>query len=153
MVRTSSELYGVTPDKETTLQVTARSNTSYGMSFPIGKVKGANHYDKETGLELIKNNIEQLILTEKGERVMLPQFGMSLKRFLFQPITEELFTEIKYEVLNAIRQFVPNVEVARLRVTSAEEVNVEGGMGLNLNLSLIATQMNNTIFTVGVKVL
>jgi len=84
---------------------------------------------------------------------MVPQFGMSLKRFLFQPITEELFTEIKYEILNAIRQFAPNVEVQRLKVTTADEVNVEGGMGLNIALTLAATEINNTVFTVGVKIL
>ena len=153
MTRTSSDLYGVKPDNNVALQVTARSNTSYGMSFPIGKVKGANHYDKVTGLELIKNNIEQLILTEKGERLMIPQFGMSLRRFLFQPITEELFTEIKYEILNAITRFAPEVAVRRLRVTTADEVNVEGGMGLDIELALAATEINNTIFTVGVRIL
>jgi len=153
MVRTSTDLYGVKPDSDVTLQVTARSKTTYGLPFPTGGVKGANHYDKATGLSLITNNIEQLILTEKGERIMVPQFGMSLKRFLFQPITEELFTEIKYEILNAIRQFAPNVEVQRLKVTTADEVNVEGGMGLNIALTLAATEINNTVFTVGVKIL
>jgi len=153
MVQTSTDLFGIKPDSQTTLQLTARAKTNYGLGFPIGSQSGGNHYDKVTGLKLLRNNIEQLILTEKGERIMIPQFGMSIRRFLFQPITEELFVEIKYEILNAISAFVPDVRVTKLKVTSAEELNVEGGMGLNIDLSLVATKINNTIFTVGVKVL
>jgi phage baseplate assembly protein W len=150
----SSEIttYGITPDNQIKLDLTSRSKKSYGFSFPLGRKKGKGDYNKESGISLLKNNLEQLILTEKGERVMIPQYGMSLRRFLFQPLTEELFTNIRQEVLTSIATFMPEVSVNRIQVLESEDINIEGGMGLLINLVLVATELNNTIFTVGVKI-
>lgn len=152
MGQTSTETYGVIPAKQTQLELTARSEETYGLSFPTGKKRGSGDYNKQSGLTLLQNNLEQLILTEKGERVMFPQFGMSLKRFLFQPLTEELFTNIKYEIIASINQFMPSLDILKLRITEADDVNVEGGLGLEIALSLSARELNNTVFTVGVQI-
>jgi len=149
---TSIDYYGIVPDNQRKLEVTARSRKIYGLSFPTGQRTGAGDYNRESGLSLIRNNIEQLIQTEKGERVMLPQYGMSLKRFLFQPLTEELFTRIRHEIMTSIATFAPEVRIMKIRVIESDQINVEGGMGLTISLSLVATQLNNTIFQVGVKI-
>jgi len=145
-------IHGVIPDRQRKLDVTARSKKTYGFSFPTGKVKGGGDYNRESGLTLLRNNLEQLIQTEKGERVMIPQYGMSLKKFLFQPLTEELFINIRHEVLTSIALFMPEVAVKKLQILESDYVNIEGGMGLVINLSVVATQLNNTIFEVGVRI-
>ena len=149
---TSITLHGITPDNQRKLEVTARSKKTYGLSFPTGERTGAGDYNKESGISLLRNNIEQLLQTEKGERVMIPQYGMSLKRFLFEPLTEELFTRIRHEVMTSLATYAPEVRVMKLQVLESDQINVEGGMGLIINLSLMATELNNTIFQVGVKV-
>ena len=98
----SIDLYGIIPDNQRKLEVTARTRKVYGLSFPTGQRTGAGDYNKESGISLLQNNIEQLLQTEKGERVMIPQYGMSLKRFLFEPLTEELFTRIRHEVMTSL---------------------------------------------------
>jgi len=152
MGQTSTDTYGSLPLKQTQLELTARSEETYGFAFPTGKKRGSGDYNRQSGLTLLRNNLEQLILTEKGERVMFPQFGMSLRRFIFQPLTEELFTNIKYEITASISQFMPSLDILKLRVTEADNINVEGGMGLNIALSLSARELNNTVFTVGVQI-
>tara|TARA_Y100000310_G_scaffold300358_1_gene335982 strand:+ start:122 stop:586 length:465 start_codon:yes stop_codon:yes gene_type:complete len=146
-------VHGITPKSQQKLEVTSRSKKTYGFTFPLGVSLGAGDYNRESGIALLKNNLEQLIQTEKGERIMIPQYGMSLKRFLFQPLTEELFVRIRHEVLTSIDQFMPEVVVKKLQVLESDTINVEGGMGLILKLSLVATKLNNTIFEVGVKIL
>tara|TARA_Y100000310_G_C20698077_1_gene827150 strand:- start:563 stop:1027 length:465 start_codon:yes stop_codon:yes gene_type:complete len=145
-------IHGTTPNRQRKLEVTARSKKTYGFAFPLGKSKGAGDYNRESGLTLLRNNLEQLIQTEKGERVMLPQYGMSLKRFLFQPLTEELFINIRHEILTSLSRFMPDVAVKKLRIVESDTINVEGGMGLVINLSVVATELNNTIFEVGVRI-
>jgi len=149
---TNIDVYGVVPDAQLKLEVTARSNKIYGFSFPTGGLRGGGDYNRESGLTLLRNNLEQLLQTEKGERVMIPQYGINLKKFLFQPLTEELFINIRYEVLTSIKRYIPEVTVKKLQVLESDYVNVEGGMGLILNLSLVASELNNTIFEVGVKI-
>tara|TARA_R110000751_G_scaffold138126_1_gene241719 strand:+ start:93 stop:554 length:462 start_codon:yes stop_codon:yes gene_type:complete len=148
----STTLYGVKPPKQITLDLTSRSNHKYGFAFPIGKDKGRGDYPKQTGLTLLKNNLEQLILTEKGERIMFPQFGMSLRKFVFEPLTEELFIEVKQEIISAVSTFMPNITILKLGITEASEVNAAGGRGLDILLVVSADELNNTPFNVGVIV-
>jgi phage baseplate assembly protein W len=152
MAEISTTLYGVKPPKQITLDLTSRSKKKYGFAFPTGKGKGGGDYPKQAGITLLKNNLEQLILTEKGERVMFPQFGMSLRKFVFEQLTEELFIEIQQEVTNAIASFMPNLTVIKLSITEANTVNVEGGRGLDILLVVSAEELNNTPFNVGVTV-
>ena len=152
MASTSVTTYGIQPDNQVKIEVTARSNKKFGFSFPLGEKKGKGDYNKESGISLLRNNLEQLIQTEKGERVMIPQYGMSLKRFLFQPLTEELFTNIRQEVLTSITTWMPDVKVSSIQVLESDDINIEGGMGLVINLVVVATELNNTTFTVGVKI-
>ena len=50
-----------------------------------------------TTIEAVKNNIRLLLDTEKGERLMQPNLGMNLKRFLFDNITQETTSDIEVE--------------------------------------------------------
>ncbi len=152
MGQTSTTLYGVNPPKQISLELTSRSKENYGLAFPTGKKKGAGDFHKQTGITLLQNNLEQLLLTEKGERVMFPQFGLSLRKFLFEPLTQELFINIKYEIINSINTFFPGVSIQKIVVTESDVVNVEGGMGLDITLYLSAVELNNTIFAVGVTI-
>ena len=145
-------VYGINPTNERKLDVTSRTRKTYGLTFPVGRRSGAGDYNRESGVSLLRNNIEQLLQTEKGERVMIPQYGMSLKRFLFEPLTEELFVRIRHEVLTSIATYATEVKVMKIQVIESDDINVEGGMGLIINLSLVAKNLNNTIFQVGVRV-
>ena len=44
---------------------------------------------------LIKQNFKMLLLTYPGERVMEPEFGIGLRRFLFSNFTQETFNSIE----------------------------------------------------------
>jgi len=150
MGQTSTILYGVNPPKQINLGLTSRSKEIYGLAFPTGKKKGAGDYSKQAGITLLQNNLEQLLLTEKGERIMFPQYGLSLRKYLFEPLTQELFINIKHEIITSINAFFPGVSIQKIVVVESSEVNVEGGMGLDITLYLSAVELNNTIFTVGV---
>jgi phage baseplate assembly protein W len=149
---TSIDVYGVVPEKQKKLEITSRSKKSYGFSFPMGLRKGGGDFNNESGISLLKNNVEQLLLTDKGERLMLKSYGMGLKKYLFEPLTADLFNQIKHEIIIAIEQFMPEVDIAKVSVVQSDTLNVEGGMGLVITLTLIATEFNNDIFNVGVTV-
>ena len=43
---------------------------------------------------LVSQNLKMLLLTVPGERVMEPEFGVGLKRYLFQNFTQATYSEI-----------------------------------------------------------
>tara|TARA_R110000796_G_C14353583_1_gene411903 strand:+ start:265 stop:675 length:411 start_codon:yes stop_codon:yes gene_type:complete len=73
-------------------------NVSIGVAFPLDSTnmfKGT-----QTVKEQIKSNLLNVLLTEKGERVNEPNFGVGLKGLLFEnnPDTEFLKEEINTQI-------------------------------------------------------
>ena len=60
---------------------------------------------RQAGLRLIKNDLQQLILTLPGERIMRPTFGTILRSTVFDNITEEDLVIIGDQILEAINTF------------------------------------------------
>ena len=92
-----------------------RSVTGDPPSLRASKGQGA-YFSKCYGTELIRNNLRQLILCNKGERIMLPNYGMSLERFLFEPLDETTFFLIKNTILSTLATYFSIVKVINIKV-------------------------------------
>jgi len=60
---------------------------------------------------LIRASIQRILGTSKGERVMQPEFGNSLKRMLFEPLDEIIIQDLKSEIYDIINIQEPRVAV------------------------------------------
>ena len=71
-----------------------------------------------TNREQIYSNIRNLLLTSKGERYMLPDFGTNLRYILFENITsEDTFVEtIKTDISDAFKEWLPYLTLEKLTV-------------------------------------
>lgn len=100
---------------------TSRRDIVKGLKFPMGNNEGgyfSSSFDKQAILE----GLIQGIKTQKGERVMYPDFGTTTRRRVFEPITDSAIKDIKQEVQELISRYFPRVELKSLRVGS----NVSG---------------------------
>jgi len=70
-----------------------------------------------TTLEAVKQNLELLLQTQKGERLMQPNLGLNLRRHLFEQYTEELRQTIQDEIVNTINVWLPFVQIVKLDVS------------------------------------
>ena len=66
----------------------------------------------EQGLQ----NLKTLLLTRIGERYAYPQFGTHLLNVLFQPITEEIKSEIKTIITEPISTLLPYITVDEIDI-------------------------------------
>ena len=89
-------------------------------------VPHATYFGKAIGLSLIKNNLNQLLRTERGERVMLPDYGLSLKKYLFEPLDETTFELIKSDILGTLRKYFSIGRVLNLSVLGGEKATSQG---------------------------
>ena len=69
--------------------------------------------------EQIKSNLINVLLTEQGERVNLPNFGVGLKNLLFEnninlPLLEE-------KINQQINLYIPNVSLANVQTGLSED--------------------------------
>jgi phage baseplate assembly protein W len=97
----------------------ARAFLGVGWFFPprfdAGRIAEAE-YEED-----VRQAILIILGTSPGERVMRPDFGAGLDRFVFEPIGPTTFTEVEDEVRGALIAWEPRIDVEDVRVTSEGE--------------------------------
>ncbi len=73
---------------------------------------------QKTGVDQIKADLLQLLLTNPGERVMIPNYGTPLRKLLFEPNDPALEIQARQIISNAILTWEPRIIVTNIQVTS-----------------------------------
>ena len=94
------------------------------------------YFSKGSGIDLVRNNLRQLLSCEKGERVMLPNYGISMRKFLFEPLDETTYFLVRTEVLRTLNTYFSSVNVISLAVYAANEQREQGKLTVSLTLQL-----------------
>jgi hypothetical protein len=86
-----------------------------GMPYPI--VKHPRGYMRtQWGVNQIKSDLLILLLTNPGERVMLPSFGTPLRRLFFEPNDEVIRAEAREMIIDSLNQWEPRIAVTNVEV-------------------------------------
>ena len=70
---------------------------------------------------VIKADLMQLILTNPGERVMLPAFGTPLRELLFDQNNNVTIEKVKQAIIQAITYWEPRIVVTDIIVTNSKD--------------------------------
>jgi phage baseplate assembly protein W len=109
-----------------------QKNIAIGVSLPFNKPFTSTYTTKDQ----IKSNLVNLLLTDIGERVMNPNFGCNLKRYLFENINDVNSEKIKNAVLSSVGYYVPEVTITSIAVTPNTDYNsIDVSVGYILNIS------------------
>ncbi len=88
----------------------ADDNIAIGVTFPFNG--NAVFNSSFTTKDQVKSNLLNVLLTDPGERVMEPTFGVGVKRLLFeQNINEE---DLKGKINDQVNVYVPEIEIMNL---------------------------------------
>ena len=99
------------------------TNIKVGIDLPIRRGDGKDGYfaSTSTTIEAVKNNIRNLLLTQRGERLMQPSLGLNLRKFLFEPIRQEDQVAIQEEIIETISFWLPFVVINKINVSSFDD--------------------------------
>jgi len=108
-----------------------------GISFPP-RIGADGRVAWSSGPENIREAIRVILLTELEERLMLPQFGGGLRRYLFQPNTVSTHRLIQRTITQALGRWEPRISVESVEV----ELDAEDPQAAlaTLRYRLVATQ-------------
>ena len=73
--------------------------------------------------EAVKESIKNLILTDKGERLMQPLVGGNIRAMLFENITPAVLKMIEEQVRTTIEEYEPRAELIDINVKSRIDDN------------------------------
>lgn len=105
-------------------------------------------YNKEDGpyalnksmLDVIKQNLKMIVLTDKGERIMLPDFGVGLRRFLFENFGQTTKVQIQSEITQQVGKYMPFVKIDSIDVLEDAD-----------NLNKLVVQINFYVSVLNIK--
>ena len=95
---------------------------TYGIDFPFrdslqGKfIKMTSSPERE-----IRANLIHLLLTKKGSRYYLPDFGTRLYQYIFDQNDSVTFNLIEDEIRESVKKYIPNLDINSILVMSAED--------------------------------
>lgn len=101
-----------------------------GISFPFrfsGRGGVATSTTSPTNFSHIKESIQQILLTNVGERIMEPDFGINAREVLFSATEDETEQSVlKFLIKEAIEKFEKRVEIQDIRIITDESSVMEG---------------------------
>ena len=93
-------------------------NIFIGIDLPFRKGEDSEGWfaSTTTTIDAVKNNIRNLLYTNKGERYLQPNIGLNLRNVLFEQFTEELRLQVENDILDTFEYWLPFVQVRDLKV-------------------------------------
>lgn len=125
---------------------------AYTQNPQFKKVSEIKDLKVDYDLNAIKNSLKNIFLTNRGEKLLNPYFGVGLGNYVFSQVTEGTANEIGNAILQNIKIFEPRVEVNKINVISNPEDN---SYTIELTLSIpqlkgqllnLTGKLNNTGF-------
>jgi uncharacterized protein len=118
--------------------------TRNDIAFPFRIAGGSGQAAQATYQDHVDQLIRQVLLTDPGERVNLPQFGAGMRRLLFAPMSSSLAATTKMIVTQSLNQWIPNqIVVQDVKVTtSVDDPSVQdGAIVVVITYQLVETRM------------
>lgn len=94
----------------------------------------------------IKADLMHLILTRKGERLYLPDFGTNLLQYIFNPNDSKTKSEIKQEISQVVKKYLPKLSINEVTVT--ESVNSEYAATVRIDYTITDDVFEATDFVI-----
>lgn len=92
-------------------------NKTYGINFPFKASQEGTYLSlTKTVEEEVRANLLHLILTKKGSRFYLPDFGTRIYEFIFEPLDGPTFENIKDDIREAVKKYIPNLEINEISI-------------------------------------
>jgi phage baseplate assembly protein W len=86
-----------------------------GLQYPLVKTPRGILAQKY-GVDQIKADLLQLLLTNPGERVMLPTYGTPLRELIFEPNDQFLLNKAREIIFNSISTWEPRIILNNIEV-------------------------------------
>jgi phage baseplate assembly protein W len=115
-------------------------NIAIGVSLPFN---GPAIFNKTYSTkDQIKSNLINLLLTNKGERIMNPQFGADIKNVLFEGMVGDLISTIRSNISNAVSIFIPQIILDNVNVDYDEDYHT---INISINYRLVISGTSDQV--------
>ena len=106
----------------------ANGANKIGITYPFQDSRLGDYVELTITVEAeVRSELIHLLLTRKGSRFFLPDFGTRLYEFIFEQMDDNTYNQIDAEIREQIGIYLPNIRVNKLTVTALtqeDEINL-----------------------------
>lgn len=110
----------------------------YGIKFPF-----TSNNNEELFIDLNKNRNEKIssqiahiLLTPKGSRIRMPEFGTDLIKSIFSPNDEVSWDDVKEEIIKSVKMYLPEVLITDINIIKDENNDNMIYIGVNYSVTI-----------------
>lgn len=119
-----------------------------GISLPL-QIGGTGFTQTYNTTDQLKSNIKNLLLTQKGERILQPEFGSGLHEILFDFNNDDIEGKIENAITEAFEQWLPYVTIADIVVEQTDALKDRNQVNLSLKFQVNGSaDLNEVTFNV-----
>jgi phage baseplate assembly protein W len=111
---------------------------SYGVKLPLTYDSGDGFTMLKRIKEVAKQNFKMLILTVPGERVMVPNFGVGLKKYLFENFSDSVYAEIDSKIREQVSIYMPAIAIDEIEFGATDQDNNHLAVFISYRIPAIA---------------
>ena len=74
-----------------------------------------------SGVEHLRQSIADILTTPLGSRLMRPEYGSTIRRFVDLPVSEGWKSAVQAEAARALKRWEPRLELTQVQVLSVLE--------------------------------
>lgn len=90
-----------------------------------------------TTIDQAKDNLINLIMTKKGERLMQPSFGCDIWDVLFNPIVDsDISFEAETAITRAVENWLPSITITNIFVNTNDDLKDSNAINVSIGFAL-----------------
>lgn len=116
---------------------------SINIKFPIEDDKVTNGLFEMNNVtkDALTSNLVLLLLTEKGQRYYQPDYGINIRKYIFEPNDGINQSDVEQEIRDTVRKYIPQLSISSVQIfTSADEDNNLNDNQINLLIDFKYTE-------------
>lgn len=117
---------------------------SYNIAFPFKDDNEIRSFIlmNQVTKDSYSSNLLLLLLTQKGERYYMPEYGTNLLKFIFEPNDQLTSTQVEDEIRNTVSLYLPEVKITSVTFNWNTDDSGEpiSDNQLNVNIQFVYTE-------------
>lgn len=92
----------------------------YSAKLPLSRDLDDGYSLTKTLEQVATQNLIHLLLTNPGERIMDPEFGVGLKRYLFEMNTQEIDIDMQSKINSQVSKYLSYLKIQNIQFQRSE---------------------------------
>jgi len=95
-------------------------------------------------ISLIRQNFKNLVLTNPGERMMMPEFGAGIKTFLFETNDTTTYGSIRSAITTQVQRYMPFIGINNI-LFDTDEFNFPNMVGITILYDILSLNLSDVL--------